>query len=267
MTKAQISESAGPLTTPLAVLQHAPLATNIITGVDHNLSGGYYGPADVEALATHATAFICSNSNANALDLRQALQNFLALTLEDCAARLSFTEETKDQVTHSCWLCIRMTLPTDAWIVPRWHKDGRMFQCSCPEPKLPHSKYAFTILGPSTRVMTPSPQTTAILETPPGTGRRWNFNESDPGLAMILAQYPETKVKLGQTIRFSWGQQDSPIHSEPDSSCSDRVFRAANARGSRTGTHAYMTEGVIILAWIPAILKDSQPRHDAPRED
>lgn len=99
-----------------------------------------------------------------------------------------------------------------------------MFNYTCSEPKLPHSKYVFTILGPTTRVMVPSPAVDTLLATPSPTGRRWNQNDPDPELAGRMAQYPEAAVELGQVIRFSWGQRDSPVHSESDSSGLHRVF-------------------------------------------
>ncbi|KAH6654812.1 hypothetical protein BKA67DRAFT_566279 [Truncatella angustata] len=52
--------------------------------------------------------------------------------------------------------CIRMRLATNAWVVLRWHTDGRMFQCSCPRPQLPHLKYAVTLLGPQRGLLHPA---------------------------------------------------------------------------------------------------------------
>lgn len=89
---------------------------------------------------------------------------------------------------------------------------------------MPHSKYAFTILDPLTRVMLPDPTVSAVLGTLSETGRPWNQNRPNPELAKRLADYPEATVQPGQVIRFSWGQRDSLVHSKPDSTGLHRVF-------------------------------------------
>lgn len=208
---------------PLTIFPHEPLHPRVVSSIDKDRVGGFYGPFDTHRLATQAATFISSNSDANEELLAQVLHRFLALAWEDCTAGASTTNSIV-QKAHSCWLCIRMTLPTDSWVVPRWHTDGRMFDCTCSEPKIPHSKYAFTILGPSTRVMATNPAVSAVLETLSETGQPWNQNDPDPKLAEKLAEYPEAAVKLGQVIRFSWGQPDSPVHSEPDSTSLHRIF-------------------------------------------
>lgn len=72
--------------------------------------------------------------------------------------------------------------------------------------------------------MATNPAVSAVLETLSETGQPWNQNDPDPKLAEKLAEYPEAAVKLGQVIRFSWGQPDSPVHSEPDSTSLHRIF-------------------------------------------
>lgn len=72
--------------------------------------------------------------------------------------------------------------------------------------------------------MATNPAVQAVLESLSETGQPWNQNDPDPGLAKKLAEYPEAAVELGQVIRFSWGQRDSPVHSEPDSTGRHRVF-------------------------------------------
>lgn len=207
---------------PFAVFPHQPLPPDInLTRVTKTQAGGFYGPFNARLLSERAAAFISSNSDANEELVAQVMNEFLTLAREDATATT-----TSANAVHSCWICIRMNLPTDNWVVPRWHTDGRMFRCSCPEPKMPHSKYGFTILGPSTRVMAPSPAVSAVMHGTSPAGRRWDQNDPDPELAekLRVEGYPEAKVELGQVIRFSWGQGDSPIHSEPDSTGLHRVF-------------------------------------------
>ncbi|KAH6656323.1 hypothetical protein BKA67DRAFT_551611 [Truncatella angustata] len=205
---------------PFAIFPYKPLFPNLLTRVDQVRSSGFYGFFNADLLASQAADFIRSNSDADQELLVQVMRQFLNLAKQDCLAGAT----TKNvQVVHSCWLDIRMTLPIPSRVVPRWHTDGRMFDCKCPT-KIPHSKYAFTIMGPSTRIIAPNPAATEILEKGSPTGRRWDQNQPDPELAETLARYEEVAIRLGQIIRFSWNQPDSPIHSEPDSSGLCRVF-------------------------------------------
>lgn len=216
-----------PRPVPFAIFPNDPIPPGLLlTRVGTDRSVGFFGPFDADLLAARAASFISSNSDANEPILAQVMNRFLNLAQDDYKAGIPAVSEAEAEARSapSCWLCIRMTLPTDDWVVPRWHTDGRMFDCVCPEPQMPHSKYAFTILGPSTRVMIPNPAVSALLETPSPTGRRWDQNEPDPELADRMAEYPEAAVQLGQAIRFSWGQRDSPVHSEPDSSDMHRIF-------------------------------------------
>ncbi|VUC25898.1 unnamed protein product [Clonostachys rosea] len=210
---------------PLRVFTSEPLPSNLITRVNRNRSNGYYGAFDATILAPKAAELIATNSDAQQQPLVEVLKRLLARAEADCVAEAVAGEKNASaQLTQSCWLCIRMTLPTDEWVVPRWHTDGRMFDCTCPDSTAPHSKYAFTILGPPTRVMFTSPDAHKILKSPSPSGRRWNANDPDPELAKALESYPQAAIEPGQMIRFSWAQQDSPIHSEPDSTDMHRVF-------------------------------------------
>lgn len=83
---------------------------------------------------------------------------------------------------------------------------------------------AFTVLGPSTRVMISSPAVNLVLETLSEKGRPWTQNRPDSRLAKRLAEYPEVAIELGQVIQFSWNQRASLVHSEPDSTGLHRGF-------------------------------------------
>lgn len=52
------------------------------------------------------------------------------------------------------------------------------------------------------------------------------LDEESPRVELIeaLKGCEEYTVQYGQVIRFSWGQDDSPVHSETDFSGEDRVF-------------------------------------------
>ncbi|KAH9896371.1 hypothetical protein F4778DRAFT_265175 [Xylariomycetidae sp. FL2044] len=230
-----------PPTEPLAVFPHDPLPPNLITEIHKDQSPGFYGPFNAQELAARAASLIKANSDADEARTAQVMQDFLELAQRDCLAQHESEpgSEEPSAATHSCWLCIRMTRPTDEWVLPRWHTDGLMFPCTCgsgsgsgggsPSPP-PHAKYAFTLLGPSTRILATDPEVTSIMHLrtqDEKTGRSvsaWDFNDPDPRLVERLKGFPEVEVKQGQVIRFTWGRDDSPVHSEPDMSGADRVF-------------------------------------------
>ncbi len=97
-----------------------------------------------------------------------------------------------------------------------------MFHCSCAGPgrRAPHAKYAVTLLGPSTRLLEPCAAVDDVFRALGDRGQ----NRSRLVLARDLAGFAEIPVRTGQIVCFSWGEDDSPVHSEPDSSSSDRIF-------------------------------------------
>lgn len=206
---------------PLAIFQHKRLCDPSLTQVKGDCTGSYYGPLDVDSLAASSAEFITANSNGDKATLLRIVGDFLAFAAQDCTSGSSGGDST-----HSCWLTIRMTLPTNAWTIPRWHTDGVMFTCTCPDQeRVMHSKYAVSLVGPGTRVMSTSEAVSAIVNgLDDQTGRPWDTNEPNAALALKMHEYKEAEVVVGQIIRFSWGQFDSPVHSEPDSTGLHRVF-------------------------------------------
>ncbi|ORY67107.1 uncharacterized protein BCR38DRAFT_426105 [Pseudomassariella vexata] len=208
--------------TPLALFSYIPLSPNLISQVPKYMSYSFYGSFDANILSTSAASFVESNSNANSESIKPVIHNFLTLSRDYC--RSSAKPQDRSQITHSCWLCIRMGPPTDEWKVPRWHRDGRMFECSCsstPEGvRRPHSKYAMVIIGTATRVLAPSSYVDDVLQSV----KRSNEDRGRSEIAEKIAGCEEVAMERGQIIRFSWGQKDSPVHSEPDSTGEHRVF-------------------------------------------
>lgn len=88
-----------------------------------------------------------------------------------------------------------------------------MFQCDVEGDV--NSKYATTLLGNPTRVLAESDLVRKVV-----TGRHDKKREE---YSEQLALEPVLDIKKGEIIRFTWGQTDSPVHSEPDENC-DRVF-------------------------------------------
>lgn len=143
--------------------------------------------------------------------------------------------EEKGAVRHSpeaAWFIIRMTKPTDEYTkVPRWHRDGRMYTANTEREV--NSKYATTLLGNPTKIMGDSLFVKTVLDeenatTMPnfeGDGKAYWAAEDEKRARITerLMEQPLIKVPGGSVIKFSWGQVDSPVHSEPDMS-GDRVF-------------------------------------------
>jgi hypothetical protein len=188
-----------------------------ISRIDKDLTYSYYGPFDMDILGRSATDFIISISDAITDEIDDSMRVFMKLAHRNCQKFHGAVQQ--EARTHSCWLTIRMTIPTADYVEPRWHRDGCMFECSCPEPKFPHSKYAVSLSGPSTRILTPGDYVDSVM-----TRKSQPTNETRSELAVRLLACPELRVESGQVIRFSWGQPDSPVHSEPESSNSHRIF-------------------------------------------
>lgn len=79
-----------------------------------------------------------------------------------------------------------------------------------------NSKYAITLLGNPTRVLAESDLVREVVADK-------GHDKSREEYAKRLALETILDIKKGEVIRFSWGQPDSPGHSEPDIN-SDRVF-------------------------------------------
>jgi hypothetical protein len=197
----------------LVVFPYEPRSSDCMTKVTQVYAEySFYGLFDVEFLVSSACDLITSKSDADREATARKLEHFLVLAHGDCVA--TTPDEAKGLVGQACWLTVRMGQPTDDYMKPRWHRDGRMFNCSCPDPQIPHSKYAVTLLGTATKVLVSSPFVDRV--------ERSNLSRDE--LATRLAGCEQASIQRGQAIRFSWGQDDSPIHSEPDSSGEDRVF-------------------------------------------
>lgn len=193
----------------------------LIRKVRQSKTWSFYGAADhIDTLAHDASAFVASNSDGAADEVFGPLQEFIKLARHDCL--LSFNN------AGALWLLVRMSPPSEEYVIPRWHRDGRMFTCSCSD--VPgdkgaqvHSKYAVTLLGPATRVLEVDEMVDRALAAA-GVDKNVMHRVDREKLADLFAGCGEVGINTGQAIRFSWGRDDSPIHSEPDWSGGDRVF-------------------------------------------
>jgi hypothetical protein len=190
----------------------------------------YFGPVHSPILSS-AAKFIAVHTDASEEPIMKMLESFIDFSEADCVG----TAEQK----KCCWFTIRITQPNDSFKVPRWHQDGRMFDCDVEMRGVPRSKYALTLLGPPTLLLSQSQHIFETLQQGEkeffwwrGTGKKVSEEEVDRAdeelrgwLAGRFEKEERVKVGEGQVVRFSWGREDSPVHSEPDSDVEGgRVF-------------------------------------------
>ena len=89
-----------------------------------------------------------------------------------------------------------------------------MFPSEYPEEI--HSKYVMVLLGKTTHLLVESRLVSDVVKE----GRHSQLREE---YATKLGGEPLVPIGLGEIFRFTWGQKDSPVHSEPDLK-GDRVF-------------------------------------------
>jgi hypothetical protein len=213
----------------LAILSTAiPLSP--ITSVKQHAVLNYFGPVHSPILSS-AVKFIAAHTDASEEPIMETLESFIGISEADCVG--------KAEQKNCCWFTIRITQPNDSFKVPRWHQDGRMFDCDIKMRGVPRSKYALTLLGPPTLLLSQSQHIFETLQQGEkeffwwrGTGKKVSEEEqdiADEGLRRWLAErFVKEKMVMvgeGKVVRFSWGWEDSPVHSEPDLDVEDgRVF-------------------------------------------
>ncbi|KAM3076395.1 hypothetical protein ACMFMG_007214 [Clarireedia jacksonii] len=192
------------LPSPLSLI--TPLLDPIkITKVYKEDEYSYYGPMPSDLMIQEASVFVSNNSDAIKLHVESILREFIRLTREDCKSECKIEPK-------ACWFTVRMFKPNDEYTTPRWHRDGRMTDCTSASHLL-HCKYATVLLGAPTLVL-PETKTVATIDNRP-IRRKEN--------AKLLSSEVPVRLVDGQIIRFSWGRNDSPVHSEPNM-ISDRIF-------------------------------------------
>jgi hypothetical protein len=212
---------------PLAILP--ALGKSLIHFVRESSTFNYYGPFE-PLNSQKAAEFLARHTDAAEPGLAAIIESFLSTSQQDCVGQPT--------QKNACWFTIRITQPSESFKIPRWHQDGRMFVCDVGQELLVRSKYALTLLGPATLMLQPSENTFRMNETGEARFLQWRENaERQPEddevdqayddlrewLAGEFEEAPRIDVGEGEIVRFSWGQPDSPLHSEPDL-ISDRVF-------------------------------------------
>jgi hypothetical protein len=175
----------------------------------------WYGVYSAARIIDEASARLHGNTDISLENARDLLTDFISRTTADhIQDKTERWGDAFDQTRLACWISVRMTKPTDEFTdKPRWHRDGRMFECE--NEKDAHNKYAMTILNRPTLAL----EETEVTRTLAARGH----DLSDEELIEGLANEPRVVIQPTDIIKFSWGQDDSPVHSEPDMS-NDRVF-------------------------------------------
>jgi hypothetical protein len=175
----------------------------------------YYGTLDPQLIVSEATHFFVKNSDAKHRDIERTLGDFIQITNADYLQEKTLKEiPGTAPASVSAWLVIRMTIPTlEYTLTPRWHRDGLMYH-SDTEGDVNY-KYAITLLGNPTKLLAESDLVRDVVH-----GRHQKRRAE---YAEKLSSEPLIEVASGEIVKFSWGQEGSPVHSEPDMN-SNRVF-------------------------------------------
>ncbi|ESZ98481.1 hypothetical protein SBOR_1143 [Sclerotinia borealis F-4128] len=166
----------------------------------------FYGVFSPKLIVSEAAKFVSKNSSASRSSLKKIFKKFIAITSHDSQQDCQVSPE-------AIWFLVRMTRKSGEFIMPRWHRDGRMTGCTEASHVL-HCRYATTLVGPPTLVL----QETEVVSQ----GMRAHAANRKE-LSNALASEVPLNISQDQIIRFSWGRDDSPVHSEPDL-FSERVF-------------------------------------------
>lgn len=208
-------------------------AVRRITAVTQASVFEYYGAVS-RSIVTEGSDFLAAVTEGDEQAMAATIETFLVATYDDCVGE----EDEK----NACWFTVRVTRPSGEFAVPRWHQDGRMFPCDERREDVVRSKYALAMLGPATLMLHPHAHVFSTLqegekkhfwwwETGEADGRPEPTEEEEVEASCSLRQWLAEKltdadripVPHDRVVRFSWGREDSPVHSEPDLT-SDRVF-------------------------------------------
>ncbi|KAA8569516.1 hypothetical protein EYC84_001140 [Monilinia fructicola] len=166
----------------------------------------FYGVVSPRVIASEAANFVSRNSSASKSSLKNIFEKFIAITSNDSQQNCRVNPE-------AVWFIVTMTKKSNRYAMPRWHRDGRMVDCTDASHTL-HCRYAAALVGPGTRVLQETELVTQTMRT--YVGKRKETSDA-------LAREVPLTFTPGQIIRFSWGKEDSPVHSEPDLK-EERVF-------------------------------------------
>jgi hypothetical protein len=185
-----------------------------ITRVTSEAAYNYYGSISSSAFIDEASKTLAANSDADLSEVERLLHDFVRLSRTDYL----HTRAANARSEIAAWLAVRITKPTEEYtLTPRWHRDGRMYPADRKDDV--NSKYATAILGNPTRMLAESDLVYTVMAKYEHGQQRFRKE-----MAESLFSEPLLDIRKDQIIRFTWGQVDSPVHSEPDCAGSDRIF-------------------------------------------
>src|SRR3954469_8756641 len=156
--------------------------TKVIEEKDYN----YYGAIASQTFIHEGSKFVANNSDGDPDELRELLTKFVQVSQSDYL----LSKGHNIPPTVAAWLAIRMTTPTDEYVTPRWHRDGRMYDSD--RAGEVNSKYAATLLGNVTLVLAESDLVRAIMTSDQ------NEDENRKVNAHRLSSEVGLDIKLGQ---------------------------------------------------------------------
>ncbi|QSZ36712.1 hypothetical protein DSL72_006595 [Monilinia vaccinii-corymbosi] len=198
-----------PSSPPPFALVEPLLECTKIKRIKQEVEYHFYGVVSPEIIASEAASFASRNSSASKSSLKKTFEKFIAITSNDSRQNCQVNPD-------AVWLIVTMTQKSDRYAMPRWHRDGRMVDCTDASHTL-HCRYATALVGPRTRVLQETELVTRSMRA--YIGKRKETSDA-------LDREVPLKFTPGQIIRFSWGNEDSPVHSEPDLT-EERVFTSA----------------------------------------
>nr|CEG02846.1 unnamed protein product [Fusarium pseudograminearum CS3487] len=155
---------------PHAVLT-LPVDIPRITSTSENSDLNYFGLVNDE-LPIEASRYIARVTDGVEEEIAYTLKAFLEITQSDCVGN---AEEKK-----CCWFTVRSQKPTDEFLIPRWHRDGRMYTYDEGREDVVRSKYALVILGPATLMLVPDEQSFAFEKQAVSKFKWWWEDEDAP---------------------------------------------------------------------------------------
>jgi hypothetical protein len=167
----------------------------------------YSGALRSALLVQEMSNFICQNSDGRLSDVQRAIKEFIDISTADYLVKGNEAGETA-AMSKSIYVLLRINKLGHLALL--WHTDGQLY---CPEKSGDvNSFYCTTLLGNPTKV-----------NRVPANGKGTATYYPDAATRHILDTGPLQTVELGDIIRFTFAQPDSPLHAAGNTD-KDRIF-------------------------------------------
>ena len=115
----------------------------------------------------------------------------------------------------SAWFCMRPFRPSDDYLIPRWHSDGKYFNFDNSNDQRVVCKFAFVLKGAPT-LFADVPDSEKSLINSLGLQNRLLADQ-------IVKKYKIESPQVGELAIFRVADEESAVHSEPHIT-TDRLF-------------------------------------------